>query len=299
MRYGYFDAQITGYDENTMPIFDRAEDSEFFCKLFSIFVRDGIYATPSTNLQVVATTGMTVSVSAGTGMIKGHMAWAETAESLTLDDATTLNRIDRIVLRLDYLNREIVAAVVKGTPASSPEAPALTRDSDAYELALADVYVGASVTSISQANITDQRQDEDLCGVIAGLIDQIETASLFAQFTDAWNTWFDAIEGQLSEDAATNLYNAKYDKPIRFTDTAVAAEAWVTDTTYSDYGYKADITLSGVTADMVPDIVLPLAVAISGDVAPVAICGAGYVRIYASTAQAAMTIPTITCWKAV
>lgn len=34
LRYGYFDSEINGYDEEGMPIFDRAESSDFWRCLF-------------------------------------------------------------------------------------------------------------------------------------------------------------------------------------------------------------------------------------------------------------------------
>lgn len=40
-----------------------------------------------------------------------------------------------------------------------------------------------------------------------------------------------------------------------FNDLTVSTNAWVSDTTYSDYGYKAAIALSGVTSDMLPEVV--------------------------------------------
>ena len=211
MRYGYFDAEITGTDENGMPVFDRAENAEFFCKLFSILLSNGVLVTPSTNLQVTAATGMTLAVRPGFGLIDGHFAWAETAETLTVEAATSLVRVDRVVLRLDYVNRLLCTAVLKGT-AGSTSPPALTRNDDAYELALADVTVPANATALSQANITDRRQDASVCGLIAGLVDQIDAGGLFAQFTAAFTLWFDQIKGQLSEDAAGNLELHKADK---------------------------------------------------------------------------------------
>lgn len=116
------------------------------------------------------------------------------------------------------------------------------------------------------------------------------------------NLLTDATAAGLGLSGDPNLndaFGAVYQKPLRFTDVSVAAGLWTADATYPDYGYRADIPLTGVTATMVPDVVLPLAVATGGEVAPVAQCGAGYVRLYASAAQAAMTIPTITVWRAV
>lgn len=278
---------------------DRKYTDQNFRDYFAALVTTGVLPV-GTQLQVQADSGMNLLVSVGTAFVQGAMYQIYTgAQSITLDTADgALGRIDRVVVRYSRTDRRVYVTALAGTPGSTPAAPDIVRDADYYDLSLATASVAAGATEIAQADITDTRADTDVCGFASSLITP-ETTGWFDQFTDAWNTWFDAIKGQLSEDAATNLYNTKYDKPLRFADTAVAAEAWVADATYADYGYKADITLSGVTADMVPDVVLPLSIAISGDVAPVAICGAGYVRIYASAAQAAMTIPTITVWKAV
>lgn len=64
-------------------------------------------------------------------------------------------------------------------------APALQRDADVYELALADIYVGAGVTAITQSKITDQRLNTSLCGVVAAVVQQIDTAAFNAQL-QAW-----------------------------------------------------------------------------------------------------------------
>ena len=66
-----------------------------------------------------------------------------------------------------------------------PTAPALQRDADIYELALADIYVGAGVTAITQSKITDQRLNTSLCGVVAAVVQQIDTAAFNAQL-QAW-----------------------------------------------------------------------------------------------------------------
>lgn len=87
---------------------------------------------------------------------------------------------------------------------------------------------------------------------------------------------------------------------LQFTDTEVAAAAFVADTTYEDFPYRAAIALTGVTANMTPEVVLGVTEAISGSYAPVSECYDGGVYIYASEApEAAITIPTIICWKAV
>lgn len=82
-----------------------------------------------------------------------------------------------------------------------------------------------------------------------------------------------------------------------FNNISVATSAWVSDSTYTDYAYKAVISLNGVTADMFPEVVfLPDDVA-SGNFAPVVASAAGSVAIYAKTVpSSAVTIPSIVCF---
>lgn len=87
---------------------------------------------------------------------------------------------------------------------------------------------------------------------------------------------------------------------LQFTNKTVAASAFATNTTYADFGFRAAIALSGVTANMTPEVVFNAADATSGIFAPVAACYAGGIYIYASEKPSTtITIPTIICWKAV
>ena len=52
----------------------------------------------------------------------------------------------------------------------------------------------------------------------------------------------------------TKLSDFTDDKVIKFTNTTVAASAFIVDNNYSNYGYCASISLSGVTANDIADI---------------------------------------------
>lgn len=81
-------------------------------------------------------------------------------------------------------------------------------------------------------------------------------------------------------------------------NTVVAVADFVADATYASYPNKADIPFTGATAGMKPDIVFDVPEILTGNYSPVALPGAGYVRIYARKAPAAnITIPVITLWK--
>lgn len=201
INYGFFNS--VGGDRK----YNADDISNYFLKLIS----NGVFATPANAMQVTASAGMTVTVSAGWGFI--NCKWVENTAPymLTLDAAdVVLNRIDRIVIRLDASNatRSIVIAVKKGQLNSEPTPPTLERVAGGvWELSLAQIAVDAGATEITQADITDERGDTELCGYVTGLIDQIDTTGLFIQYNAAFNAWFEAIKGQLSEDAAGNLQN--------------------------------------------------------------------------------------------
>ena len=85
---------------------------------------------------------------------------------------------------------------------------------------------------------------------------------------------------------------------LTFTNKSVAASAFVSNSTYSDFPYRAAVTLTGVTAAMIPEVFFGLTDAMSGNFAPVAESYAGGIYIYAAAKPSATTtIPTILCWR--
>lgn len=187
---------------------DRKYKAEEWAAYFASFIGNGIFPDPSTNLMVQANADMTVTVKAGKAWINGYFYMNSDDLIVQLDNADgVLKRIDRIVVRWSLTNRSIVIAVKKGTLASSPVAKALQRDADVYELALADVLVNNGVIQITQGNITDLRQNSSLCGLVTGVIDQIDASGLFAQYQQIFYDWFATLEDVLDENTAANLLN--------------------------------------------------------------------------------------------
>lgn len=166
----------------TNGVHDRIYHATSFAEYLNGIVGSGVLAKPSTNLQVVANTGLTVVIKPGSGWINGYKLVLDADMALTLDIAhATLARIDRVVFAVDHEEREMKIYIKKGTAASSPAAPSLVRTDELQELSLAQIYVPAAATSITQARITDERPSKH-CGYISGLIDQVDTATIYDQF---------------------------------------------------------------------------------------------------------------------
>lgn len=101
----------------------------------------------------------------------------------------TLARIDIVVVNVrdaqySGANNDVQLQVVTGTPASSPVAPSAPANS----ITIAQVAVGAAVSSIVNANITDTR---DYVAAVGGLINtrNIAAAPTSAQITEGQFIW--------------------------------------------------------------------------------------------------------------
>lgn len=154
---------------------DRKYNADSFNEFFDGILSDtGIYKKSGNRLKVISNEGMTVTISTGKGRINSHWVNIPATENVTLAESNmTQNRYDAIVLRHNVENRSITAHVIQGTPAITPTKPSIMRTVSTYDICLAYVYVGAGVTSITQADIIDTREDTDLCGYVKLQIDSI------------------------------------------------------------------------------------------------------------------------------
>ncbi len=153
---------------------DRIYDAADFAAYFGGLVSNGVFYMTATNLQVSPSIGLAVIVAAGSAWINGYRYENTDVLNLPLTTANGSNpRIDRIVVRLSQISRSVQIAIVDGTPAASPLAPALTRTSDVYELCLADVLVPTAATSIVTNNILDTRLNTSLCGLVNSLVSAV------------------------------------------------------------------------------------------------------------------------------
>lgn len=223
-KSGFFNAMKVG------DTWDRVYKAENYAEYFASFIGNGVFPNPSTNLQVIGTDKMQVIVKPGKGWINGYKYENTDDLILPIDVADgVLHRIDKIVLRYDVVEREIRAKIKKGEFASYPKAPQLTRDADMYELGLADIKVNAGSISITQVDITDLRLNKELCGIVHGTVDQVDTTTIFNQYLEWYKNitgkteqelqnikenletdfrlWFDGLKETLGGDVAGNLLN--------------------------------------------------------------------------------------------
>ncbi|MFI7678570.1 hypothetical protein [Actinophytocola sp. NPDC049390] len=98
--------------------------------------------------------GMQVKVNSGECWVRGHYGKSTGTKTIPIaSNATGSTRIDRVVLRADFVNNRIEVDVLTGTTS----APAVTQNSSIWETSLALVSVPNGAVTISAGNVTDER----------------------------------------------------------------------------------------------------------------------------------------------
>jgi hypothetical protein len=133
----------------------------------ALYATTGIIGTSSLAVTPNSPAGMSVIVASGWAAIVGttqsnmgtYVAYNDAANTLTVTTANPTNpRIDIVCVTVQdayYTGafNDVIFQVIAGTPAGSPTAPATPANS----IKLANIAVGAGVTSILAGNITDTR----------------------------------------------------------------------------------------------------------------------------------------------
>lgn len=228
LKAGFYNAVLVdGEPDRTY----NADDVNDF--LEGLVSSQGIYATISTACQVVAGTGLQVIVKEGKGIVDNHWFKIESDIALDLETADViLDRIDNIIVRHSSTDRNVKVMVLTGTPASTPEPPTIQRTTNEFDIVLAQVLVKKNSTQITTSNITDTRSYNSICGWITGLINQIDTTTLFNQYEAAqidfinekttqyeeWETtqkgnfddWFNNVQDEVRATSLYREYQALY-----------------------------------------------------------------------------------------
>ena len=176
--------------------YDRTYSADDMTRPYRRVVSDGVFATqygdPSTDLQVKSAGGMKITVSKGEAICGQKWFENPAALAITVPANTTLyRRIDSVIMQVDKTEAVRAGRIVyrTGTAAQSPTAPALSTNPLVVEYRLANISVAANATVIRASNITDMRGSAD-CPWVTGVITQVDTSTLFAQYQAAYSDFF-------------------------------------------------------------------------------------------------------------
>ena len=287
---------------------DRLYDATQISTLFEGLINDGVYQGVGNIFKVSASNGMNVTVDTGRAWFNNTWTRNDALIVLTVPTAEqVLKRIDAVVIEVNSLEtvRNNTIKIVKGTPASSPAKPSLTKNDNVHQYPLAYITVDPNVTKITQQKIQNA-VGTSACPFVTGIIDTLDIDDLIAQWSSEFNVLFAELEDMIAQAASQTIL----DKSVTFpklandaikrvvTNKVVAKAAFTSNNTYDDYPYRAAIAINGVTTDMIPEIIFDVADAISGNYSPVAQTYNGGVYIYAaSPPDNNLTIPTIIVWR--
>lgn len=222
--------------------YDRVYQAQDFTNYLDKLVGSGVFANPSTSLQVVSSSGMGIIVHPGTAWINGHKINNTTDYNLTLEQSdVVLNRIDRVVVYVDYTTRTCGIKIKKGTSAVTPTAPNIIRNDTMIEYCLAEIKINKQVSAITQSAITDTRPNNKVCGWVTSLITQVDTSTLFDQWQQAYkeqieanqkkyDDWLNGIKNDIHKQIPVKILKRNY----------VSTANQTTITIPSDLSYNID-----------------------------------------------------------
>lgn len=201
---GFFDAMEQGEGN-----YDRVYTAAEFAHYFSLLVGNGVFPSPDTGLNVLASdpASMTVKIGDGSGWINGYFVTVSGGHSVTLEAASGAGtRIDSIIMQWNSNDRKINIISKSGTASGDPKPVDLQRDAELWELELAQITVGAGVSSIDQTKIKDMRADSNRCGLVTALLKGIDPSTFLKQSEAEFNQWFETVMNKISsEDVAGSL----------------------------------------------------------------------------------------------
>lgn len=223
---------------NSAPGDPRVYQASDFAQYFGKVLSTGLLHIDNVpGLQVKAGgTDLRTYVEPGGAIMEGYAY--ENTDNVYLTHSlpeVSLDRIDRVVLRLDKknANRYIKVFIREGVPATVPVPPTLQRDNLVWELSLAQVRLRANTSAISPADVFDERLDRTVAGLVYSLISKpsladIQTGGYSATATTEGQTdfeiplvSFDKVGDGLTvyvngEKAPYNSYEVIYPRTVRF-----------------------------------------------------------------------------------
>ncbi len=212
---------------------DRKYTADEISEVFEGLIGNGVFESVGDCLAVRPHDGMTIAVGTGRGWFNRRWVKNDT-EPLYLElnaSDVTLNRYAAICIRVDDTTavRSADIYVKYSDLASNPDKPDMVRTDEVNEYCLAYIYIKAGATAITVRDITDTRMDARLCGWVTGLVEQVDTTTLWLQWEAEFHDWFNALVEYLDENTETKLVAdmqalqnrvAKYALTIKTTDWA-------------------------------------------------------------------------------
>lgn len=222
---------------------DRTYNADKFNEIFEGLLSNGVFQNVGDMLAVQPNSGMTIQIATGRGWFSNHWVKNTAIKLLTLEGSdNVLNRYAGIVVKVDKSTsvRDVQVYIKYSDFATNPVRPTMTRNELVNEYCLAYVYIPAKATVITSSNIEDTRPDSELCGWVTGLVEQLDFNTMYTQFKDLFNEWFNQLVDTLDENTEAMLVNAL---PTSVNIT-LASDRW----SGSAGNYTQDVTVTNMNS---------------------------------------------------
>lgn len=220
---------------------DRLYNADQMSAIFNGLITDGVYMSVGDRLAVQPNSGMTIQIGSGRGWFAKRWVENTAPHLLALEAAdVTLNRWAAVCIRVDTTEAERKAEpyVKYSEYATTPVKPVMERTDTVSEYCLAYVYLRAGATSVKVSDIEDTRADATVCGWVTGLIEQLDSTTLWSQWTELFNDWFNGLQDLINENTEAMLVAAM---PVSAVVTLSVA-GWTAD----GDKFKQSVTVQGV-----------------------------------------------------
>ena len=204
---------------------DRLYNAEDMSRYFAGLYTKGVLQNYKDKFAVKANGGMQVKVPTGKAFFSDGKYIENTADIILNVEASdvVLGRIDSVVLRSDKNEnvRNAMVVLKKGTPSSNPQPPAIEVGEYVEELLICNIRVDKLTENLTQSNIENTVANTDVCGYVTGLIDEVDTSDLYAQYQEAYkqfyiesqqkfDEWFNNIKETIKATALMRRYRKTY-----------------------------------------------------------------------------------------
>lgn len=240
---------------------DRLYNARQMSEIFEGLITNGVYEKVGNKLAVEPNSGMTIQINTGRGWFGG--SWVQNDSPLTflIDNSdVTLNRYCAVVIKSDRDGARTAEPYLKYSEfATNPVKPTMERTEAIKEYCLAYIYIKAGATTITASDIEDTRGDTELCGWVTGLIEQVDTTTLWNQYKSIFNDfmihneaefleWFNSLVDYIDSDVETKLVADVKELQGRVIKSTGVFDGlgWSRE---AEGVYTQTITVNGVTAD--------------------------------------------------
>ena len=224
--YGFF---------NTKNL-DRVYTAEHFTSYLSSIICDGIQDTYGECFSITPAGGFQLRIGSGKAWIQGHYFQNDNGYILDLSQYadSSLPRYVTVGISCDTQEsvRSVQIEVLAGTPAVAPFIPSFSNNDTKTTLTLCQVRVNGGSSGITASNITDCRDDEELCGYCRCILGKCKVTEMLIKMTQL-KADMDALKAR--EDAQDSKIAELEEKLKAFTSDVVAAGQCGEDVYYIRY----------------------------------------------------------------